>query len=131
MAAPRRDFDPATVVADGRPPAKAMLFDAANAGPRRGSVNGDVLGTQATILAYGNDAPGTGPVLHVHPYDEIFVILEGNARFFVGDQVIDAAAGEVVLGPAGVPHRFVNLGPGRLQTLDVHQSPRWIQTNLE
>ena len=39
--------------------------------------------------------------------------------------------GEVVLGPAGVPHRFENLGPGRLQTVDIHHSPRWIQTDLD
>lgn len=127
----RRDFDPATVVPDGRPPARAVLFDASVPGPYRGSVNGETLNTQVTILTYGNEMPGTGPVLHVHPYDEIFVIQEESARFFVGDAVIDAVAGEVVLGPAGVPHRFVNLGPGRLQTLDIHQSPRWIQTNLE
>jgi mannose-6-phosphate isomerase-like protein (cupin superfamily) len=127
----RRDFDPATVVPDGRPPAKAVLFDGTLGGPYRGSVNGDVLGTGITVLTYGNDEPGTGPALHVHPYDEVFVIQEGRARFFVGDQVIDAAAGETVLGPAGLPHRFINLGPGRLQTLDIHLSPKWIQTNLE
>lgn len=127
----RRDFDPATVVPDGRPPAKARLFDGLAAGPYRGSVNGEALGAQMTVLTYGNDEPGTGPVLHVHPYDEVFVVQEGRARFFVGDQTIDAVAGEIVLGPAGVPHRFINLGPGRLQTLDIHHSPRWIQTNLE
>lgn len=127
----RRDFDPATVTPDGRPPAKARLFDGASGGPNRGSVNGAVLGAQVTVLAYGNDEPGTGPVLHVHPYDEMFVVIQGRARFFVGDAVIDAEAGETVLGPAGVPHRFVNLGPGRLQTIDIHHSPKWIQTNLE
>jgi mannose-6-phosphate isomerase-like protein (cupin superfamily) len=83
------------------------------------------------VLAYGNDAPGTGPKLHVHPYDEVFVVIEGRARFFVGDRVIDAEAGETVLGPAGIPHRFVNLGPGRLQTIDIHHSPKWVQTDLE
>lgn len=127
----RRDFDPATVTPDGRPPAKARLFDGAVDGPYRGSVNGEVLATQVTVLTYGNDEPGKGPVLHVHPYDEVFVVQQGRARFFVGDQVIDAEAGETVLGPAGVPHRFINLGPGRLQTVDIHLSPRWIQTNLE
>lgn len=127
----RRDFDPATVAPDGRPATKATLFDGAEGGPYRGSVNGETLGTQVTVLTYGNDEPGRGPTLHVHPYDEIFVVQEGRARFFVGDQVIEAAAGETVLGPAGVPHRFINLGPGRLQTLDIHLSPRWIQTNLE
>lgn len=127
----RRDFDPAAVIPDGRPPAKAKLFDGARDGPYRGSINGEVLATQITVLTYGNDEPGTGPVLHVHPYDEVFVIQQGRARFFVGDQTIDAEAGETVLGPAGLPHRFINLGPGRLQTLDIHLSPRWIQTNLE
>lgn len=126
----RRDFDPATVEPDGRPPAKARLFDASGNGPHRGSVNGEALGAGVTVLAYGNDAPGTGPTLHIHPYDEVFVVIEGRARFFVGDQVIEAEAGETVLGPAGVPHRFVNLGPGRLQTIDIHHSPKWVQTNL-
>ncbi len=126
----RRDFDPATVTPDGRPPAKARLFDGARGGPHRGSVNGEALGAAVTVLAYGNDEPGTGPVLHVHPYDEVFVVIQGRARFFVGEAVIDAEAGETVLGPAGIPHRFVNLGPGRLQTIDIHHSPRWVQTNL-
>lgn len=127
----RRDFDPETVTPDGRPPAKARLFDGALPGPYRGSVNGEALGANVTVLTYGNDEPGTGPALHVHPYDEVFVVQQGRARFFVGETVIDAEAGEVVLGPAAIPHRFVNLGPGRLQTLDIHLSPRWIQTNLD
>ena len=66
----------------------------------------------------------------MHPYDETFIVTEGRARFFVGDRVIDAIAGEVVLGPKGIPHRFENLGPGRLQTIDIHHSPRCIQTDL-
>lgn len=127
----RRDFDPATVTPDGRPPAKARLFDATVDGPYRGSINGETLSTQITVLTYGNDEPGVGPVLHVHPYDEVFVVQKGRARFFVGDQTIDAEAGETVMAPAAVPHKFINLGPGRLQTLDIHLSPRWIQTNLE
>lgn len=127
----RRDFDPSTVTPDGRPPAKAKLFDGAVDGPYRGFVNGESLGTQVTVLTYGNDEPGVGPPLHIHPYDEIFVVTAGRGRFFVGDQVIDAEAGETVLGPAGLPHRFINLGPGRLQTIDIHLSPKWIQTNLE
>ncbi len=125
----RNDFDPMTVTPDGRPPAKACLFDGTTPGPWRGSVNGEALGGEVTVLTYGNDTPGEGPPLHVHPYDETFVVIEGRARFFVGDQVIEAVAGEIVMGPKGVPHRFENLGPGRLQTIDIHHSPRWIQTD--
>ena len=127
----RRDFDPASVRPDGRPATKARLFDPEREGPWRGSLNGMNIGGPVTVLTYGTDTLGQGPRLHVHPYDETFIVTAGRARFFVGDEVLDAAAGEVVLGPAGVPHRFENLGPGRLQTIDIHHSPRWIQTDLD
>ncbi|MDS9469235.1 cupin domain-containing protein [Paracoccus sp. MBLB3053] len=127
----RRDFDPDSVRPDGRRAAKARLFDTEAAGPWRGSCPGEKMEAPVTVLAYGTDKPGEGPRLHVHPYDETFVIIAGRARFFVGDEVIDAVAGEVVFGPKSVPHRFENLGPGRLQTIDIHHSPRWIQTDLD
>lgn len=127
----RRDFDPDTVMPDGRPAAKGVVFDPQTEGPWRGSLHGEVLNGPVTVLAYGNDTPGYGPRLHVHPYDETFIVIAGRARFFVGDDVIEAGAGEAVLGPAGIPHRFENLGPGRLQTIDIHHSPRWIQTDLD
>lgn len=127
----RNDFDPTTVTPDGRPATKARLFDPATGGPWRGSVAGLTLGGAVTVLTYGTDTIGAGPRLHVHPYDETFIVIEGRARFFVGEAVIEASAGEVVLGPAAVPHRFENLGPGRLQTIDIHHSPEWIQTDLD
>ena len=127
----RADFDPASVQPDGRPASRATLFDPAGGGPWRGSVAGLDLNGPVTVLAYGTDEIGVGPRLHVHPYDETFVVIQGRARFFVGDAAIEASAGEVVLGPAGVPHKFENLGPGRLQTTDIHHSPQWIQTDLE
>ena len=127
----RKDFDPSTIKADGRPATKTRLFGADDPGPWRGSVPGLDLGGPVTVLAYGTDEIGQGPRLHVHPYDETFVVIEGRARFTVGDTTLDAEKGEVVFGPAGVPHRFTNLGPGRLQTIDVHHSPTWIQTDLD
>lgn len=127
----RRDFDPASVVPDGRPATKAKLFDAAGDEPWRGSVPGSALGGGVTVLTYGTDVVGEGARLHVHPYDETFVVVAGRARFVVGETILEAAAGDTVLGPAGVPHRFENLGPGRLQTIDIHHSPTWIQTDLE
>ena len=127
----RKDFDPASIQPDGRPPARARLFDPAGEGPWRGSVEGLALGGAVTVLTYGTDTVGAGPRLHVHPYDETFVVVAGRARFVVGGTTIEAGAGEIVFGPAGVPHKFENLGPGRLQTIDIHHSPRWIQTDLE
>jgi mannose-6-phosphate isomerase-like protein (cupin superfamily) len=126
----RHTYDPADFSPDGRPPAKQRLFDPAVSGPWRGHLPGEVLGTSNTVLAYGNDTPGEGPKLHVHPYDEIFIVVEGSARFFVGEDIIDAEAGEIVLGPKGVPHRFENIGSGRLQTIDIHLGPQWCQADL-
>ena len=127
----RRDFDPATVTADGRSPTRKSLFNPSREGPWRGSVEGVAMGGETSVLAYGTDTVGEGPRLHVHPYDETFIVVEGRARFFVGDATLDAAKGDVVFGPKGVPHRFENLGPGRLQTIDIHHSPQWIQTDLD
>jgi mannose-6-phosphate isomerase-like protein (cupin superfamily) len=96
----------------------------------RGLLEGKILNTGITLLRYVTDVVGEGPTLHVHPYDEIFTITEGRARFTVGDKTIDAEAGDVVLGPANIPHGYQNLGPGRPESLDIHLSPEWIQFNL-
>jgi mannose-6-phosphate isomerase-like protein (cupin superfamily) len=96
----------------------------------RGLLEGKTLNTGVTLIRYVTDVVGEGPTLHVHPYDEIFTITEGRARFTVGERTIDAEAGDVVLGPANIPHGYQNLGPGRLDTLDIHLSPEWIQFNL-
>jgi mannose-6-phosphate isomerase-like protein (cupin superfamily) len=96
-----------------------------------GHLDGERLGTDVTILFYSTDEIGKGPRLHVHDYPEIFVIRQGNALFTIGGRKIEATTGDVLVGPAGVPHKFVNLGPGLLETTDIHLSDKWIQTNLE
>ena len=96
----------------------------------KGHVEGQTLGTSVTVLFYATEEVGGGPKWHVHPYDEIFIIREGRTLFTVGEERFECEKGQVVLGPAGVPHKFVNLGPGRLETTDIHVNDRWIQTNL-
>lgn len=96
----------------------------------RGHFEGAALGTGVTVLFYGTDEVGVGPALHKHPYDEVFIVREGRALFTVGDDELRAEAGDVVLGPANTPHKYRNLGPGRLETTDIHLSERWIQTDL-
>ncbi|HET7092781.1 MAG TPA: cupin domain-containing protein [Thermomicrobiales bacterium] len=77
------------------------------------------------ISFFVTDAPaGTGPRLHRHPDAEVFVIEEGAVTFTVGDEAIDAVAGDIVVVPAGCPHKFVNRGPGRARHLDLHASGR-------
>lgn len=96
-----------------------------------GHFEGKSLGTDVTVLFVEIEEAGKGARLHTHPYDEVFIVREGRARYTIGDQEIEAEAGDVLLAPAEVPHKFVNLGPGRLVSTDIHLSPEWIQTDLE
>jgi len=76
-------------------------------------------------------APWGGPRLHMHPYEEIFIVQEGQATFTVGDATLEVTGGQIVVAPAGVPHKFINSGPGLLRQVDIHPSPRMITTWLE
>lgn len=49
--------------------------------------------------------PGQSQAVHAHAgADKVYVVLEGKARFVVGDETADAGAGTLVHAPAGVPH---------------------------
>lgn len=112
-------------------PAKVSAGDWQNPGQAlRGLLEGKAINTGITLIRFVTDVVGEGPTLHVHPYDEVFTITAGRARFTVGDRTIDAEEGDVILGPANIPHGYQNLGPGRLDSLDIHLSPEWIQYNL-
>ena len=85
----------------------------------------------APISAYIVSAkPGQGPPLHTHPYVEIAFTLEGVATITVGDETREVKAGGIVVIPSNTPHRFVNSGDSVLKQIDIHASPRFIQTNL-
>ncbi len=74
--------------------------------------------------------PGQGPPLHKHPYVEVAFTLEGCATITVGDEEREVNAGGIVVIPPNTPHRFVNSGDTLLRQIDVHASPKFIQTNL-
>lgn len=77
------------------------------------------------------EQPGGGPRLHSHPYAETFIIREGRGLFTIGDQEIEAVAGQILVVPAGVPHKFTNLGPGALESIDIHErgtfETKWLE----
>jgi quercetin dioxygenase-like cupin family protein len=55
--------------------------------------------------------PGAEAPLHVHHRDdEGFWVLEGEVTFEVGGETIEASAGDYLLGPRDIPHRFI-VGP--------------------
>jgi len=86
----------------------------------------------ANISFFLIDAPpGGGPGLHIHPYEEIFVIQNGEVTFTAGDESIEAKGGQIVVVPAGVPHKYVNSGARRSRHIDIHSSRRMSTEWLE
>lgn len=54
---------------------------------------------------------GAVAAAHVHPaQDELFEVLGGEVEFKLGKQTVVAKPGDRVLVPAGMPHRFRNVG---------------------
>ncbi len=75
--------------------------------------------------------PGKGPSLHTHPYAEVFVVQEGELTFTVGETTFRATEGQIVVAPAGTPHKFVNPGTRRTCHVDIHtrgrMSTEWLE----
>ena len=78
------------------------------------------------------DMPPGGTIrLHRHPYKEIFIIHEGVATFTVDDTTLEAYAGQIIIVPAGVPHKFMNLSSKQLRQIDIHVNRHFITEWLE
>ena len=78
-----------------------------------------------------NAAPEGGPRLHLHPYEEVFIVHEGRGTFTLDQAQVDAGPGDIVVAPAETPHRFVNSGTERLRLTAIHHSPRYVTEWLE
>jgi mannose-6-phosphate isomerase-like protein (cupin superfamily) len=77
----------------------------------------------------GTFPPGTGPGLHLHPYDETFIVEAGSATFTVGDDSFELGAGQIAVVPARTPHKFVS-GEG-FRLISISPADHMQQENLE
>jgi mannose-6-phosphate isomerase-like protein (cupin superfamily) len=90
--------------------------------PENELIGGDHGGAGVCVIFVDNQ-PGRGPALHEHPYEEVFITLEGEATFIVDGEEIVATPEEVVIVPPDTPHGFTNSGEGRLRQINIHVSP--------
>jgi len=81
-----------------------------------GAEHGDV----PFSIIFVHAAPGAGPRLHRHPYPEVFVVESGEASFQLGDDTLVVRGGQIVVGPATVPHGFTNTGTEPLRLTAIH-----------
>jgi quercetin dioxygenase-like cupin family protein len=89
----------------------------------------NVLGTQVTVLASGDDlsdqritlqagSEGTGPPPHSHDWGESFFVSGGHIQFTCGGETSMCAAGTFVHIPAGAVHSF-SYGPGGGELIEI------------
>ena len=71
---------------------------------------GDQYGFDRLSFLITETHPGGGPGLHVHDVEEAHVLLDGTARYRIGDTTFTVNAPYVARVPAGVAHTFVNAG---------------------
>ena len=67
-----------------------------------------------TLTLFAFDA-GQGLSEHSAPFDAIVQILDGEAELTIGGEAVTAAAGQLVVMPANVPHAV--RAPGRFKML--------------
>jgi quercetin dioxygenase-like cupin family protein len=58
---------------------------------------------------------GMAPPLHMHDGDETVSVLEGSARFHIGEDTVELGPGSVVFLPAGTQETFEPIGQVRIQ----------------
>ena len=92
------------------------------AGENASVFDGHQHGAQVSFFLSHN-RQGTGPELHRHPYEEVFIVQEGVVRFTVGEQTIEATGGEIVVVPPNTPHKFVALSTPHRQ-VSIHPVAR-------
>jgi len=69
-----------------------------------------------------------GPLQHRHArHDEGFYVVDGTARFTVGEATYEAPSGTLVMVPPGVPHTFSNPGDQPVVILNTFTPDLYVQ----
>jgi mannose-6-phosphate isomerase-like protein (cupin superfamily) len=103
---------------DNRFSATAALFE-----------GGKAAGSNTSIFVT-RTPPGRAIELHVHPYTETFLLLEGHGRWTAGDVVTELRPEQLIVVPPETPHGFRNVGEAPLLVVSVHESGELEQTFL-
>ncbi len=91
----------------------------------RHGVSRRAFGTDEVMLVLNEIAPEMEPAPHRHDdFDQIALILSGQAIYHVGDVAHEVGPGSVLLVPAGVEHWIVPNGDETIENLDVFAPAR-------
>lgn len=71
-------------------------------------------------------SPGQGPRKHRHPYEETFIILDGEIEVKVEDKIQRLGSGKIVIIPADTWHEFKNNSDKLLLMINIHPVSKMI-----
>lgn len=57
--------------------------------------------------------------------DQVLLVMEGELRAKIGDNEITLSRGDVVIVPAGTPHKFSNSGKTKAVTFNTYSPPEY------
>ncbi len=75
---------------------------------------------QSDVLLLGLNCLEPGQIQKAHEHtdqDKFYFVFEGTGRFVLGEEEVEASAGEVVWAPAGMIHGVTNPSGSRLTLL--------------
>ena len=85
----------------------------------------DITGVHGVTVGMARIEQGESNPLHVHGNcSEIALILSGSVAHVVGEEVVNLAAGDMLIVPPGLPHRAQSTGPGPAEMIVVYNSGR-------
>jgi quercetin dioxygenase-like cupin family protein len=76
-------------------------------------------GTDNCLLVLNECEPGMDLRPHVHDFDQIAMILEGRANYYVSGKPSEMGPGSVLLIPAGEEHYIEPVGEQTVKNIDV------------
>lgn len=86
---------------------------------------------EAMSLSVDVVAPGDRVPLHVHPVDEVVLVVDGVADVTLGALTRTLQPGAVMFVPAGIPHGGVNVGDAPVRFVGMFSTDRVPTTYLE
>lgn len=96
-----------------------------------GKFEGSEADTNVSFLFNEVIEAGKGPPLHKHPYDEVYIVRQGRAHVTVGEDTAEVKAGDLLVIPAGTPHKVLTAGDGSIEIVSVHLSGKFKAEILE
>jgi quercetin dioxygenase-like cupin family protein len=71
-------------------------------------------------------SPGKGSKKHRHPYEETFIILDGEIELDIDGEARRVGSETIAIVPANTWHEFKNCGGTPVQMVNLHPVPKMI-----